>query len=80
MTFYFYIARCSDDSLYCGSCKDLALREKTHNDGKGAKYTRSRRPIHIIYSEPFDSRGAALKRELEVKKWPKTQKETLVGS
>jgi len=74
---YFYLARCSDDSLYSGSCKDLIEREKKHNDGKGAKYTRSRRPIKMIYHEEFETLSEAKKREAEVKKMSKSEKEKL---
>ncbi|MBU0766439.1 GIY-YIG nuclease family protein [Patescibacteria group bacterium] len=77
MTYYFYLARCSDNSLYCGSCKDLQKREEAHNEGKGAKYTRSRRPIHFAYHETFTTLSDALKRESEVKKWSKVKKERL---
>ncbi|MFH1546231.1 MAG: GIY-YIG nuclease family protein [Patescibacteria group bacterium] len=78
MPFYFYLARCSDNSLYSGSCVDLKNREKTHNDGKGAKYTRSRRPVRIVYSEKFATRSEAMKREAEVKKWTRAKKINLV--
>lgn len=79
MSFYFYLARCSDDSLYSGICKNLDNREKAHNEGKGAKYTRSRLPIQIIYSEKFSSRSEATKREAQVKKLSRTQKEKLLN-
>ena len=75
--FYFYLARCSDESLYSGFCTNLQEREEVHNQGKGAKYTRSRLPVRIVYSEAFNSKSEALKREAEVKKWTKEQKEQL---
>jgi len=78
MSCYFYLARCSDGSLYSGSCLDLKAREAKHNVGKGAKYTRSRLPIAIIYHEEFSSLGEARRREVEVKKWSKAEKERLV--
>ena len=78
MSYFFYLARCSDASLYSGSCLDLHAREKTHNDGKGAKYTRSRRPIAMVYAEKFTTLSAARKREAEVKRWKKTDKEKLI--
>jgi putative endonuclease len=78
VAFYFYLARCGDDSLYAGSCHDLREREKKHNDGTGAKYTRSRLPITIVYSEEFATWSEALKREAEVKRWKKDRKEELV--
>ena len=80
MSFFFYLARCSDSSLYSGSCKEVKSREKMHNEGKGAKYTRSRLPIKIIYFEEFGNRSEACKRESEVKKFTKTKKENLVKS
>ncbi|MEQ1849293.1 MAG: GIY-YIG nuclease family protein [Candidatus Peribacteraceae bacterium] len=79
MSHYFYLARCSDDSLYAGTCLDLKDREKTHNEGKGAKYTRSRKPVRMIYSESFKTLGEARRREAEVKKWRKSEKEGLVS-
>lgn len=78
MPFYFYLARCADQSLYAGSCSDLAARAAKHNAGTGAKYTRSHRPVKIIYSEEFPTRSEALRREAEVKRWKKTEKEKLV--
>jgi len=77
MSYYFYLARCSDGSLYAGSCKDLAEREQKHNDGTGAKYTRGRRPVKFVYHESFDTLGQALSREAEVKRLSKGKKEDL---
>ncbi len=74
---FFYLARCSDGTLYSGSCKDPAAREAVHNSRKGAKYTRSRLPIRMVYSEEFPTLGDALRREAEVKKWRKERKEAL---
>ncbi|MCF7836852.1 GIY-YIG nuclease family protein [Candidatus Gracilibacteria bacterium] len=79
MSFYFYLARCSDNSLYSGYCKNLLGREKTHNAGKGAKYTRARGPVKIIYSEKLATRSEAMKREAAVKKLTKTEKEKLAS-
>jgi len=79
MSHYFYLARCSDRSLYSGSCIDLKEREKIHNTGKGAKYTRSRRPIRFVYHEKFSTLSAARKREAQVKTWSKQKKESLVA-
>ncbi|MDP7477349.1 MAG: GIY-YIG nuclease family protein, partial [Candidatus Peribacteraceae bacterium] len=76
---YFYLARCSDDSLYSGCCMNLKERETTHNSGKGAKYTRSRRPIKFVYSEEFETLSEAKRREAEVKKWSKANKEDLLS-
>jgi len=78
MSFYTYIARCNDNSLYTGYCKNLVYREKKHNLGKGAKYTKQRRPIKIIYFEKFETRVKAMRRERQIKKWPKVKKENLI--
>ena len=75
---YFYLARCSDDSLYAGTCIDLLAREEKHNEGRGAKYTRSRLPVRFIYHETFRTLSAARKREAAVKKLQKEEKEALV--
>lgn len=79
MSHYFYLARCSDGSLYSGYCKDLKVREEMHNAGKGAKYTRAHLPVKIVYSEEFATLSEALKREAQVKKFPKLQKEELLN-
>ncbi|NCP67239.1 GIY-YIG nuclease family protein [bacterium] len=78
MSFYFYLARCSDDSLYAGYCKNLTEREATHNNGTGAKYTRAKGPIEMVYSESFETKSEAMKREYAVKKMTKEQKESLI--
>lgn len=78
MPHYFYLAQCSDDSLYAGTCVDLAEREKKHNDGRGAKYTRSRLPIRFVYHETFTTLGEARSREAAVKKLSREEKESLV--
>ena len=75
---YFYLARCSDNSLYSGSCLDLKKREDKHNSGKGAKYTRSRRPVKIVYSEEFETLAKAKKRDAQVKSLSKTEKEQIL--
>jgi putative endonuclease len=80
MSHFFYLARCSDGSLYAGTCIDVAAREAKHNDGTGAKYTRARRPIKIIYTETFETLSEARKREAEIKKWSKGDKEELAKS
>jgi putative endonuclease len=80
MSFYFYLARCSDDTLYAGYCKNLAERKATHNSGKGAKYTRGRGPVIIVYSEGFKTKSEAMKREYAVKKMRRSEKEALIKS
>lgn len=77
--YYFYIVRCADNSLYCGQTTDLEKRVKDHNTSpKGAKYTKSRRPVQIVYSERLETISLALKREIEVKKWSKKKKEEFI--
>lgn len=77
MPHFFYLARCSDGSLYAGTCVDVKAREAKHNAGEGAKYTRSRRPVKIVYSEEFQTLGEARSREALVKQWKKEEKEAL---
>ena len=78
MTYHVYILRCSDNSLYTGVAKDLNARLKYHNYGKASKYTRSRRPVKIVYSEEAVDLSRARKREIEIKKWSHATKEELV--
>ena len=78
--YYTYLARCSDNSLYTGYYAHLDARENKHNKGEGAKYTRSRRPIKIIYFEKYTTRSEAMKREIQIKGWTKAQKENLITS
>ncbi len=80
MPHYCYLARCADDSLYCGYTIDLKKREEAHNAGRGAKYTAGRGPVQIVYSEQFASKVEAMQREAEVKKLKKSEKESLVAS
>jgi len=76
--YYVYLARCSDRSLYTGYTNDLDKREQKHNDGEGAKYTRSRRPVKMVYFEEFEDRSGAMRREAQIKKWRKEKKENLI--
>lgn len=76
---YVYILRCADDSLYTGIARDLSARIALHNAGKGAKYTRGRGPVRMVYSERVASRSAALQREHAIKQLPAAAKRTLVG-
>jgi putative endonuclease len=67
--YYVYIAQCADDTLYTGIATDLARRIEEHNSSeKGAKYTRVRRPVSLVYSEEYPDRSLASKREYEIKK------------
>lgn len=76
---YVYILRCADDTLYTGWTTDLKNRIDTHNTGKGAKYTRGRTPVELIYFEEFEDKGEALKREAAIKKLPRHKKLILIG-
>jgi putative endonuclease len=73
-----YIVRCADDTLYVGHTEDLALREQTHNDGKGSKYTASRRPVRMVYAEEHASTESAIAREHQLKRWSHKKKEALI--
>jgi len=76
--YYAYLARCSDNSLYAGYTNNIASREKAHNEGDGARYTRMRRPVRIIYYEEFVNRSDAMKREALFKRLKKSEKENLI--
>jgi len=76
---YIYIARCNDNTLYTGYTTDLKKREEKHNEGKGAHYTRIRRPVKIIYFEELKTRSAATKREYQIKQLKKKDKERLIA-
>jgi putative endonuclease len=69
-----YIVRCADNSLYCGITNDLINRLKDHNSGKGAKYTRSRRPVELVGISPEMTKSDALKLEYRIKRLPPDQK------
>lgn len=76
---YTYLLRCSDSSLYCGWTNHLEERLKTHNAGKGAKYTKSRRPVTLAYYEAWETKEEAMKREAAIKKMTKREKEALAA-
>ena len=77
---YVYILRCADDTLYCGWTTDLKARLRAHNSGRGAKYTRSRRPVELIYVEEYEDRHDALSREWHIKRMRREEKEMLCKS
>ena len=78
--YYVYIVRCSGNSLYTGITLDVKRRIAEHNDSKkGARYTKSRRPVTLVHSEMFDSKSDALKREAYIKKLSREEKNTLVS-
>ena len=70
---------CADGSLYTGVSNDVESRISRHNEGKGAKYTRSRTPVTLVYTEEATSKSEALKRELQIKKMSAGQKRFLIG-
>ena len=74
-----YIVRCADGTLYTGYAVDPQEREKVHNTGRGARYTASRLPVALIYSECFDSKSDALRREIELKRLTRGKKEALIA-
>jgi predicted GIY-YIG superfamily endonuclease len=73
-----YLLRCHDGSFYTGMTNDLARRLNQHQDGRASRYTRSRRPVKIVYSELCASRSLALKREIVVKALSRKEKEKLI--
>ena len=76
-TWYLYILRCGDDTLYTGITTDVQRRLADHRAGKGAKYTRGRAPLELVYEENCGTHSDALKRELAVKALPRAEKEKL---
>lgn len=76
---FVYIVRCADGTLYTGYARDPAARQDAHNNGCGAKYTAGRRPVTLVHTEAFDTVGDALRREHELKRWPRARKEALVA-
>ena len=80
MRWHVYVARCGDGTLYTGVTTDPGRREAAHNAGRGATYTRTRLPIRLVHLEPAEGRGAALRRELAIKRLTRQEKETLVAA
>jgi putative endonuclease len=75
---YVYILKCSDGSLYTGIALDVTRRLSEHNDGIGCKYTRTRRPVTLVYDETHSDYKSAWKREREIKRWPRKKKLALI--
>ena len=75
---YLYILRCGDGTLYTGITTDVQARFAQHQAGKGAKYTRGRGPLEVVYTEECEDHSAALKRELAVKALSREEKETMI--
>ncbi|WP_315077956.1 GIY-YIG nuclease family protein [uncultured Clostridium sp.] len=75
---YVYILECSDNTLYTGWTNDLDKRIKMHSSGKGAKYTRGRTPVKLLYYEVFEDKKEAMRREYRIKRLTRLQKEKLI--
>lgn len=78
MKWWVYIVRCADGSLYTGASNNVDRRVKQHNSGRGAKYTRSRLPVVLVWSEEHPDCGAALRRESQIKALSKERREALI--
>ena len=78
--YYVYMIRCADGTLYTGSTDDVERRFQLHSNGKGAKYTRGRGPLTLVYSEKLPTWSDALKREHAIKKLTRAQKEQLIAN
>lgn len=76
--YYCYILKCGDDTLYCGYTNNIERRIGVHNAGKGAKYTRTRLPVQLVYSEEYLTKSLAMKREYQIKQLSRTQKLQLI--
>lgn len=75
---YTYIVKCKDDTLYCGWTNDLEKRIKSHNAGTGAKYTKARRPVELVYYEVFETKEDAMRREYAIKQLTRAEKIQLI--
>ena len=80
MPWYVYILRCGDNTLYTGITDDVPRRLAAHRAGKGAKYTRGRGPLELVYTEQLPDKSAALRREIEIKRLRRADKERLIKS
>lgn len=78
--YYFYVLECADGSFYGGFTTNVQRRVATHNAGKGAKYTRSHRPVRLLYNMDFDTKSAALHAEAQFKKLTRLQKEKFLSA
>ena len=76
---YTYILLCADGTLYCGWTNDLEKRVEAHNSGKGARYTRSRLPVKLVYSESFETKREAMSREWQIKQLTRRDKLALIS-
>ena len=76
--FFVYILQCADASYYVGHTHDVEARVRTHNDGKGAIWTKCRRPVRLVYSEPLADEASAIERERQLKRWSAEKKRALI--
>jgi len=76
--YYVYILKCADNTLYTGWTTDVSKRVETHNSGKGAKYTRARLPVELVYTEEFGDKIEAQKREYAIKQLTRAEKDMLI--
>ena len=77
MFFFVYLLECSDGTYYCGFTPDLKKRVEAHNSGKASKYTRSRLPVKLVFSEILETKSLALRREAQIKKLSRKEKQKL---
>ena len=75
---YTYTVRCTDGTLYCGWTNRLQERVAAHNSGRGAKYTKSRRPVELVYYEEFETKEEAMRREAQIKRMERAEKLELI--
>ena len=80
MSNYTYILKCADDTLYCGWTNDLEKRLAAHNAGTAAKYTRTRRPVELVYYEEFKTKQEAMSREFHIKRMSRLEKLELINN
>jgi len=76
--YFLYILECEDKSLYTGITTDIERRLKEHKEGIGSRYTKARKAVGFLYVEKHENRSEASKRELEIKKWPRSKKLNLI--
>ena len=76
---YTYLLRCADGTLYCGWTNHLKERVRSHNEGKGAEYTKCRRPVELVYFEAFETKQEAMRREAAIKRLTRAEKLKLTG-
>ena len=78
-SWFVYMVKCKDGSIYTGISNDVEDRIKEHNSGQGGKYTASKRPVRLIFQEEQTDKSSALKRERQIKNWGRVKKEALSG-